>query len=364
MVKTFHYVNLNNDYFSVAGKKIVIYGRAQTALRTYMELKGMSADVIGFTDSFANGNEMFAGLRVYSLNELRKIENLVIYIAITNEKYKRDVLYNIEKLDFINAEVVSRGVVYGSWEYDTIKLSKMIHDNNDKIMFIKSKLADEESGRIFNNLIEYRITNHRGLLESIYETSHKQYFPTDGIIKPVEGEIFIDAGGFDGLTTVDMAEWTKGKYAISYVFEADDFMYEICSEMLRLNNMQKVKVIKKAVYSHECKIKFDDSYNLSGSANVSGNGNKEVDATSIDLEMKSEDVSYIKMDIEGAEREALLGCKKTIERCRPKLAISIYHKDDDLWEIPYLLMKKYPFYRYYIRHYTPYTTETILYATV
>lgn len=69
------------------------------------------------------------------------------------------------------------------------------------------------------------------------------------------------------------------------------------------------------------------------------------------------------MDIEGAEMDALIGSEKTITEYHPKLAISIYHKDDDLWTIPYYLMKKYPFYRFFIRHYSSITTETILYAT-
>lgn len=78
----------------------------------------------------------------------------------------------------------------------------------------------------------------------------------------------------------------------------------------------------------------------------------------------SDNVTFIKMDIEGAEMEALEGAQKTIERCKPKLAISIYHKEDDLWEIPYYILKKYPWYKIYIRHYALTTNETVMYAGI
>lgn len=97
---------------------------------------------------------------------------------------------------------------------------------------------------------------------------------------------------------------------------------------------------------------------------IDENGGVAIETISIDELLDGSEASYIKMDIEGAEYEALLGASKTIEKFRPKLAISIYHKEDDLWKLPYYLMKNYPFYRFYIRHYTDITTETVLYATV
>lgn len=68
------------------------------------------------------------------------------------------------------------------------------------------------------------------------------------------------------------------------------------------------------------------------------------------------------MDIEGAEYKALLGAEKTIKKYKPKLAICIYHKPEDVWEIPMLIHKINPNYRFYVRHYSLTTPETILYA--
>ena len=73
-------------------------------------------------------------------------------------------------------------------------------------------------------------------------------------------------------------------------------------------------------------------------------------------------VSFIKMDIEGEERNALIGAKRTIKENKPKLAISVYHKYDDIFEIPRLIMEFRNDYKFYLRHYSMVEWDTVLYA--
>lgn len=74
------------------------------------------------------------------------------------------------------------------------------------------------------------------------------------------------------------------------------------------------------------------------------------------------DCSLIKLDIEGAEPEALLGAEKTIGQMKPKLQISIYHKIEQFFDIPLFLLSKFPDYSFYLGHHTLWFWETILYA--
>ena len=76
----------------------------------------------------------------------------------------------------------------------------------------------------------------------------------------------------------------------------------------------------------------------------------------------NEPVSFIKMDIEGEEYNALTGARGLITKHRPKLAISVYHNDDDLTKIPLLIHEMVPEYRFYLRHHTPFHVDTVLYA--
>ena len=74
-------------------------------------------------------------------------------------------------------------------------------------------------------------------------------------------------------------------------------------------------------------------------------------------------VNYIKMDVEGSEMSALRGAERTIHRCRPKLAICVYHHPEDLWDIPNYLAERYPFYRLFLGHHSLHEEELVLYAT-
>ena len=89
-----------------------------------------------------------------------------------------------------------------------------------------------------------------------------------------------------------------------------------------------------------------------------------IDVIQIDSLMNKEEVTFIKMDIEGAELKALKGAKNIILRDKPKLAISIYHKPEDIVEIPLFIKELVPEYKLYIRHYSNDSIETVLYAVI
>jgi len=78
--------------------------------------------------------------------------------------------------------------------------------------------------------------------------------------------------------------------------------------------------------------------------------------------VSDEPVTYIKMDIEGAELNALKGAANTIKKNKPRLAICVYHKPEDILEIPVFLSELVPSYQFYLRHHSQYYIETVLYA--
>lgn len=95
---------------------------------------------------------------------------------------------------------------------------------------------------------------------------------------------------------------------------------------------------------------------------ISKNGPKVITVDSIDNVCGKDRVTFIKMDIEGSEAEALRGAEKTIRRDKPRLAISLYHKPQDYFEIPFLIKEMVPEYKLYIRHHKPGKNDTVLYA--
>lgn len=97
---------------------------------------------------------------------------------------------------------------------------------------------------------------------------------------------------------------------------------------------------------------------------ISQKGKSTVEAVTLDEVLGGEEITFIKMDIEGAEMKALKGAEKIIAKQRPKLAICIYHLENDLWEIPYFILNTFENYKIYIRHYQPENLrgDTVLYA--
>jgi FkbM family methyltransferase len=137
-----------------------------------------------------------------------------------------------------------------------------------------------------------------------------------------------------------------------------------------MNNLEKIKanlasvkdarIIDKGAWSEKTTLFFENS-GLSNSA-ISSNGGFQIQTEKIDNVCENEKVSMLKMDIEGAELEALKGAEKTIIRDRPVLAICVYHKEEDLITIPQYIRSLHHDYKLYIRHYGPMQDETVLYA--
>ena len=93
-------------------------------------------------------------------------------------------------------------------------------------------------------------------------------------------------------------------------------------------------------------------------------GRKIIQTVKLDDILKGYSDLVIKMDIEGAELNALYGARRIITETKPELLISVYHKISDLWRIPLLLKKWVPQYRFYLRSYASATIDTVLHAVV
>lgn len=362
MVKRYKYINLQgkNEKDILNGKNVIIWGRSISALNLYVKLVTEGITVIGFTDSFTFTRGEFAGMPLYSYEEVLQENNIVIYIATLVRKYQIEIL---ELLEDKEVSVCMNGLVYGPYKFDKVYMQEKIMQASDKIAEIKKLLSDEKSLKTFNNLLNYRLTNDYKLINEVYETSHSQYFPNSDILEPSDNEIFIDAGAYNGATSVEFAKWADNKYNKIYLMEPDPLMQRVAKEYITISGLHGAQIVGKGAYSKSTKLQFECNAN-SGSSNINEQGKNCIETISIDEMLDGKPATYIKMDIEGAELDALEGAKDTITRYKPKLAISIYHRDDDLWEIPYYILEKYPWYKFYIRHYEPTINETVLYGVV
>lgn len=147
-----------------------------------------------------------------------------------------------------------------------------------------------------------------------------------------------------------------------YAFEPDPYNYKVCCDKYHSirNEFPETLLYPYGTWSESTTLHF--SSGLAGSSHI-GDGEVTIETKSIDEIVDADDVvTFIKMDVEGAELESLYGAEKTIRRCSPKLAICLYHKPEDMITLPEYIMKLGIDYRYYIRSYSNAENEVVLYA--
>lgn len=193
----------------------------------------------------------------------------------------------------------------------------------------------------------------------LVDMANRQYFDLKEFPHS-EDEVFADIGCLNGDTSRNFIEWAKGNYKHIYCFEPDPKNARDCENKLSdLIGEDKVTVINKAVAEKNGVASFCVCSN--GTSGI-GDGDIKVETVTIDETLLGKGVTFLKMDIEGGEYNALLGAKELISKEHPKLAISVYHLPEDIYDLPALILDYYPGYKFYIRHYSPFDSETILYA--
>lgn len=349
----------------LVGKDVVVYGTEAAARRVYREYieTGCFKSVKYCDSSPLKQGKYFRGSKIISPDELLTFpRDTIVIIAVNDFLAFDDIAYFLHDNGFKNTYTSHDGL-WVTQTYDLETNNKLLLDNKEKINRVFNLLHDDASRKILQNIIMFRKTNNRQYLRKAFSycKTWPQYFPPSYIFSPEDDEIFIDAGCFDTGSIYGFSEWTKGIYKKVYSFEPTDILFDECKQLIEKNHY-KAEIINAGLYSYTGKVPFNS--NANGNAWISEVGDDLVNIVSLDELMndRKEKVTYIKMDIEGSEMEALKGCFKTIDRDHPKLAISIYHKLTDLWEIPIWIIDNFPNYKFYLGHHAPTGCETILYA--
>jgi FkbM family methyltransferase len=212
-----------------------------------------------------------------------------------------------------------------------------------------------ESGVYINEIVEKLQelgASHNQLILATAGNHPVQYFDPD-IVKPLPREVYVNCGCFDGLTVRSFLNFApNGKV---YAFEPNPIHYDMCKKA----NFPNTQLFNKAVYSAQTDLKFDVAGSVSQLTDVGG---ITVEAVRID-DAISDNVTLITMDIEGSESEALKGAERLVKQYLPRLAICVYHKPEDIIEIPELIANFSDKYKFYLRHEVlKLFDETVVYA--
>ncbi|MCW8109393.1 FkbM family methyltransferase [Alteromonas ponticola] len=330
-----------------AAQTLYIYGAGGAGKTLLHLLKKNAIKISGFLDSNAarDGN-VVEGVVVQHVKNV----NLTGSVVIVASMFYREIVKSFQT-ELSNAKELLFYFNYIEHE-EHFFLAKEELTKADTLL---SRLADDESRQILNSLLSYRATLNKFFLDSI--VSAPQYFCT--LPAAVDYSIFYDVGAFTG----DTLESMKQQYIFPrqvICFEPDPKNFGVLSTHAADQN---VELHKLAVGSQNGVIQFA-STSLGYSSKVSNAGSECVNQVTLDTFCQGQAPlpTYLKIDVEGSDLDVLVGATDVLSRCRPTIAVSIYHLPEHLYTIPLWIIDNLTDYSVYIRHHRDSIYETICYA--
>ena len=247
-------------------------------------------------------------------------------------------------------------------EYESLYLrATSLKEHIEDYVWLYNKLKDYRSKKLLFAILNNWYYFDTSETSMSLERNYNQYWDLD-IVKPSQEEVIVDVGAYTGDTILTYIK----NYGLDNYKKI--YSYEITPESIELlkNNTRyypNIEVRKKALLDYSKKVFININQEGSSANQIADEGEEILEGICIDDDIK-EKVSMIKMDIEGGETKALVGCSKHIKEDTPKLLISVYHNYEDLWKIPRMIEEINNNYNFYLRCYGTelFPTEIILYA--
>jgi FkbM family methyltransferase len=344
----------------------IIFGASSGGAKTKEYLDKLGKNVVYFVDNDINKKgTKFLGKTVKHPSEIVMFENKVLIASEWWREIKKQLEVDfglIFHLDFFISPVV---FCHNDMRLENTQSNFLLKLNNDFDNYLKVfDLLDDETSKI----LYYRVLKCRVFYDPINilfppmpKVSYKQYFHSK--VKPENGDCIVDAGAYIGDTIQEIIKENIA-YKKIYAFEPDEQNYVKLIENTKI--YQNIEAHKYGLWDKTDKLYFSGGFG--GSSLITHDttqANQIIDTISLDEFFKDkEKPTLIKMDIEGAELNALLGSKEIICNYKPKLQICLYHKPEHLYQIPIVLREWVKDYKLYIGHHNFDIPETVLYAKV
>jgi FkbM family methyltransferase len=348
---------------SVAGGcPLVLFGAGAFGQRTLKGLRAIGIEPLAFCDNNAAlwGLEM-GGLPVLSLPEAATKHGRDAAFAITIwSGHATDKMADREtQLRALGCRsVVHWGLLY--WRYQALfpyyaaNAAHLVLQQAAEVGACTALWADDFSRREYLAQIRWRLHfNFAALADPV---TGPLYF-RDELRKLSTDEVFVDCGAYDGDTVRSFLEHSTGRFRKIFAFEPDPANFQKLQSIAALN--PRIKVKQAAVGRTNSTVAFMADGSEASSA---GKGESQVECVSLDSCLASEHPSFIKLDIEGYELEALAGARQIIARHAPALAVCVYHAQDHVWRVPLQIASYNPRYKFYLRPHLREVWDLVCYA--
>ena len=352
------------------GRRIIVYGAGESFhyfKEVVMRQYGYIPTVV--LDRKFSRDDTFEGIPAFSPLEYRpsveEQQNGLVIVCLGKQTYLDEIVLNLRQMGFRN--IISLMEIYEI--HNPFRLPEELEqkgfqyyiEQREQIESCLGILGDDVSREIFLRCMQTHM-QRKPVAISMSERN-EQYTPEDVPLSRGYSRFI-----YCGVSVGEMARvfGQVGKVDELVCFEPDPNQFRLTAQYLSTHHYEiarRVTAIPCAVYSHEAIEPFTYSDTSFGSR-VLESGAARIQCVSIDHILHGFDPTFINMDIEGAELEALEGAEKTIKASRPDLGVCVYHSPSHLWEIPLYLHSLGAGYRFFLRNYTSFTGETVLYAAV
>ncbi len=355
------------------GKKIALFGAGQNywAFKFFVVDKFEINISLIIDDKYEN-IDFFDSIKVTSsfsnyIKELYKDDYIVI-ITLGNTSQHKNIKEKLIKIGFKNIlnaydfyeyhlAYASSSVVYGGINYYQRRKKEINNAFN--------LLQDDLSKEIYCQILDVYVTRRIKPINS--RSFDEQYIPCD--ISLTKGHTsMINCGSFDGDTIKRLIK--QGiKFQTIVCIEPNIKNFMALSNWIKKEKAKNPNFAKNVILLPVCignKTEYLNIYDAGSNSNINKKTGTTIKALCVALDqiVELEEITFINMDIEGAEIQALDGCKNLIKKYEPDLAISVYHEPSQLWEVLLKIKKYSDNYQFFLRNYTGRVAETVLYATM
>lgn len=347
---------------------LVLFGAGGLGKKTLAGLRRVGIEPLAFADNNpALWGKDIDGVQVLSLEDAaRKFGKSAAFVVTIWKGEAVDTMAERQKqLTDLNCEkVIPFSYLY--WKYDSVFLPHYAFDMPHKVFEQSEEVekafslwGNEASRQEYIAQLRWRMfMDFDGLPRPVVQ---EIYFPND-LTSFLPNEIFVDCGAYDGDTIRSLLRIIDPYAGNIFAFEPDPENFRRLDEYVStLDHGMKeiVKIYPFAVGSHKSKVRFEASGTEASSV---GSGNIEVNCVPLDEILSDQRPTYIKMDIEGSELQALSGAQHIIKKNLPVLAICAYHSQDHLWKIPALIHSFSDQYRFFLRPHLLEVWDLVCYA--
>lgn len=327
------------SFLSKTNKPIIVYGMGNGSDKLFDKLLSIGATVsaVMASDNFVRG-QSFRGYTVQKLCDIEKTySDFIILIAFGSQL--APVIDNIKRIAQNHLVLAPQISVYNDEAVD----EDFILKNLDAIKKAYTLLADEKSKFVYKNILTFM---YCGELSPLFAAQSDKDEAFKNILSLNQNEDYLDLGAYKGDTIEEFLHYCNGSYNSITALEPDVKTYKkLCGYA---GSFKNTLLLQNGVYSENTTLGFSCSKGR-GSA-VSGKKTTDVTVITVDSISKTRPITYLKADVEGLEREMLIGAKETLKNQKPKLNIAAYHKNSDIFTLPILINEINPDYKIYLRH--------------